>query len=846
MNELGEMKQMENENTQKLNVLLEYLENGEEDPSERLNKLLKTLRNDNREVCFSLLNCFYLNRNFKYQNLKESLKDENGISNEYINVKILEKEIYPKDENYYKEEKRRKELYYKVHRIEQDLANKDEKLEQTCPLRHSDDKNAAKDKKQKNFLKGITAEEKDREKELLRSQTHNIWKADNVVGTYNPIYTAREKILNDDVMNAIPTVDIFYNSSKLLSIQTIFEPVSHYICLLRLLPHFCLPLYDSGILQFVCEDAYLNPKFKGLEISYRLLIHDILFFAFFSYLSDLPFWAKPPIELLRIYNYESLYSLNDWESVHTEKLVFHNIKNILFNFSDTLNKIELLYPKDYYITVFPNIYFKNIIEFLDSEHFRLKKIVVVIKGIKHIDKNMMKCFRMNLQNFKGMTTETLRKEKKEKISVNKMEPTENRKSTRHVIDAMKKCLTIDKMNSPKRNKESDIIQKADTQISFSTKKLKNTGAKIDTLSRTENSYLLPKRSENISENRENTYINSEEAKERNMHEEDGLINNRNSDTVDNKRKDDTCKIKNSITNTNCETLAEKQNSLDNIDLSNKYKMDQYLYSMYYNKKKEEGLLFNDDETENSIETENEGGNAKIKKDKDNDNSSDSSFSEDESDNENIDGFFRSKKLKTTVYDKKQFSLGQMMSNIINYEKIIDYLYNEDQHLYDANYKVKFYIKMLLFEKIHTTADDPETSINVDEPVNVQVPTNSMTERGGGEGTDSISPSARVSENADSTENNRSHEGGLRETTEFNTETDVADRLNFTFNNMLSEETSTSISNLIRNFRLSLENNNFLSFNIVNGETEEEPTREQDSFNFDSIQDSLTHITFNFN
>ncbi|VWU52880.1 conserved protein, unknown function, partial [Hepatocystis sp. ex Piliocolobus tephrosceles] len=219
-----------------------------------------------------------------------------------------------------------------------------------------------------------------------------------------------------------------------------------------------LPLYDSGILQYVCEDPILNPKLKGLELSYRLLIHDILFYVFFSYLTDLPFWAKPPIELIRIYNYESLYSFNDWESEHTERLVFHNIRNILYNFPDTINQIELLYPKNYYITIFPNIYFKNIIDFLKTENFKLIKIVIVLKGNNYIDEDMINYIKNNLENFKGITTENVKKDIQKRYNntftqnsyntkyynkgynnIYNNTTSENKRDTKTILSALKKC-----------------------------------------------------------------------------------------------------------------------------------------------------------------------------------------------------------------------------------------------------------------------------------------------------------------------------------------------------------------------------------------------------------------------
>lgn len=875
------------EKVEEKDSFLKFSKEGEISADEKINNLLKALKNDNREICFSLLNYFCLNKDIEFQNLKESFVEnvEGGAdANEYINVNLLEKEIYPQDGGYEEEKNRRQKLYNMILHIKQSLNNANEKYRKMDTYI---DMASKKEEKKRDLRKENYENDKIDENEFNNNIPH-YWEKNDVVMTFNPVYNARIKLMNDEIMNAIPTVDIFYNSSKLLSIQTIFEPVSRYIFLLRLLPHFCLPLYDSGILQFVCEDAYLNPKFKGLEISYRLLIHDILFYAFFSYLADLPFWAKPPIQLLRIYNYESLYSLNDWDSVHTERLVFHNIKNILFNFSDTLSKIELLYPKDYYITVFPNIYFKNVIDFLRSEHFKLKKIVIVVKGKKYIDENMMKVFRENLREFKGMTTENVKKTNGLKnVPFKTSTPHVKVRSTKNIIEEMKNCLMLDKKDARQNAKNDILITNSESNKAKVLNNRKNENfskSDVDSVSENEscstdddktnkkyNTFSKWKESDNMSHKRESNYMEDKCTNELYAHKTKGIFEESETNQKD-LIEGSTCnreemKLNSRNVNTNYKTWKEKVDSLNKVDLSNKYNMDNALYDMYYERtqekkeddEEEDNLFFNTRQSENTKEAEkmrhlDETGEEYNKKTSVS--SSGSTYSEDESDDENVDGFFKSKKLKTTVYDKRSFSLTQMMSNVIHFERIIEYLYSDDHHVYDPNAKVKFYVKLLAFEKTYTHIDEELNSSGVSENRRdatvenaAEVVTREEEEAAEAEaGRNSRDRTDGSGENINFHENNMSEENGNRENTETTNDANVGNRRNIIFNNFIPSEASTSISNLIRNFQLSLEQNNFLPFTGVGIEEEipENSETHQNSLSFDNIQDSLTRITFNFN
>lgn len=299
-------------------------------------------------------------------------------------------------------------------------------------------------------------------------------------------------------------------------------------------------------------------------------------------------------------------------------------------------------------------------------------------------------------------------------------------------------------------------------------------------------------------------------------------------------------------------------------------MDSALYDMYYDRRQEKkeddeeeeekNLFFNPTESENTKEVENmkninETGEECNKQT--NASSSGSTCSEDESDDENVDGFFKSKKLKTTVYDKKTFSLTQVMSNVMHFEKIIEYLYSDDHHVYDPNAKVKFYVKLLAFEKTYTQVDEQLNSGGVSENGRASTVENAaqvVTREGEEaeaetEGGRNIRDGTTVSrENRDFRENNMSEENRNTENTETTTDANGESRRNIIFNSFIPNEASTSISNLIRNFQLSLEQNNFLPFTGVGIEEEipENSETHQNSFSFDNIQDSLTHITFNFN
>ncbi|EWC87591.1 hypothetical protein PFNF54_03716 [Plasmodium falciparum NF54] len=434
-----------------------------------INRILKNMKKEERNLCFPLLDLYFLNKNFKWQNLKESLELPNNV-NEYINLNLLKKEIFPKDIIFQNDQKKKHEKTWIYNKLIKSGLLYDKKIKDNIINKLNNNYNII-----------------EKSDNIKNENNHNIivnhnfpceWiNSDDIIGTFNPIYNARDKIINDNYISSVPTIDIFYNSSKLLTIQTIFEPINHYIYLLRLLPKFSLPLYDSGILQYVCEDPILNGKLKGLELSYRLLVHDILFYAFFSYLSDLPFWAKPPIEILRIYNYESLYSFNDCESEHTERLVFHNIKSIIYNFSDTLNKIELLYPKNYYITIFPNIYFKNIIDFLKSEKFKLKKMIILLKGTNYMDLQKLNYIKSIFYHLRGDKTEQISCNMNNMmdmtiggahIKINKAKAGDlyecdhdykvEKKGTQYIIEAMKKCSKgnpRDKWDEQKKQENDD-------------------------------------------------------------------------------------------------------------------------------------------------------------------------------------------------------------------------------------------------------------------------------------------------------------------------------------------------------------------------------------------------------
>ncbi|SOV79258.1 conserved Plasmodium protein, unknown function [Plasmodium sp. gorilla clade G3] len=712
-----------------------------------INKILKNMKKEERNLCFPLLDLYFLNRNFKCQNLKESLELPNNV-NEYINMNLLKKEIFPKDIIFQNDQKKKNEktwIYNKL--IKNGLLN-DKKIKDNIINKLNSNYNI--NEKSDNIIN-----ESNNNNNIIVN--HNFpceWtKCGDIIGTFNPVYNARDKIINDNYIASIPTIDIFYNSSKLLTIQTIFEPINHYIYLLRLLPKFSLPLYDSGILQYVCEDPILNDKLKGLELSYRLLIHDILFYAFFSYLSDLPFWAKPPIEILRIYNYESLYSFNDCESEHTERLVFHNIKSIIYNFSDTLNKIELLYPKNYYITIFPNIYFKNIIDFLKSENFKLKKMIILLKGTYDMDIHKLNYIKLIFDNLRGVETEQIsdnmdkmmdmtvggthiriNKGKEVYKSEDHHDCNVEKQSTQHIIEAMKKCA------------KQNTNDKGEAQNStFNNKKNNNSNNNNNYNNNNNNNY-------NNYNNYNNNYNN---------------YNNYNYNVV------------NCAHHTCCQMDYPKGEN--NITLAFKNK----------NRKKENKPKYI---------------------------SSESSNSDDDTDDENIDGFFKTKKLKTTVYDKSTFSFSKFVNKIINYEKIIDYLNNDPERQEKEDSKIKFFIKMLLFEKRYTSYDVNNEEINIHNDENIN------------EGFFQ----------SDRTEHIRNVQGVINEDgQETNNTNSYIENIHNNVNDNVSNS-SDYISNLIQNFRRNYVSNNFLSFSR-NAEKDQ-----GNNMNIETTQDNFTSITFNFN
>ncbi|ANQ10938.1 Uncharacterized protein PCOAH_00055180 [Plasmodium coatneyi] len=918
--------------------------NLDEEKREEINDMLKNLKNEERDLCFPLLDFYFLNKKFKYQNLRESLEINNNV-NEYINLRLLRKEIVPKDVSFKTEQKNREMV------VRDKLKNQ---MGETC-LKERDhlrrDSQSGKCISNHHSTGGnIKAETATMENINFPHDIPTMWKKNDIIGTFNPVYNARDQIINDNSIDSIPTIDIFYNSSKLLTIQTVFEPISNYIYLLRLLPKFCLPLYDSGILQYACEDPILNPKLRGLEISYRLLVHDILFYAFFSYLSDLPFWAKPPIELLRIYNYESLYSFNDFESEHTERLVFHNIKNILYNFADTLNKIELLYPKNYYITIFPNIYFKNIIEFLKSEKFKLKKIVVVLKGKNFIDEKMIHHIKSNLENFKGMTTENVKKEIHHKYfppnnGRNKNEAI--RYDTKSVIDAIKRCHNCGEdfsslskgegVPTPKEKtrrksnwKEKMDMSSGDDQLgggkndqsgkpNSALERIHSNGESCGTspdgTHRSENNSHFDKESATYNNNmtlEEEKLIcdpgegipsgpeelrdppNSRESSIRSIRSSGSSWKNFPFEDVNTKDEADqqSSHVDEYDGNKNGEhdrlSTIEQNSEEDNsfgkknpIDMSDNYNIDKSVYNMYYQQEN------NDQEEHASILEKKDAQNRRCS------NSSESSCSEDdETDDENIDGFFKTKKLKTTVYDKDNFSFSKFMNKIINYEKIIDYLNNDPQRQENEDSKIKFYIKLLLFEKANSPYDtngweDLDGMANADGRANVsdedQVrSTTFVSDHGQSDGApphgedSSIRADGTVSPTDDdnlsgvdqrtrrgltpssgtisaSVPNDTTMGGNNNHDLESNQSSLLLNNQNENETRTDEEETvlnvteddhvvisSDYISNMIRNLRETYGVTNFLSFSSNEGDVQD------GTFNLDDVQDSQTRLTFNFN
>ncbi|CRH02602.1 conserved Plasmodium protein, unknown function [Plasmodium relictum] len=819
---------------EKKTINFDYMNINNENNEEKINNILKNLKDEDRELCFPLLDFYFLNKNFKYQNLKESLQINKSV-NEYINLRLLKKELYPKDEFFQTELRNRKDVIYRKLMI--------------------NNKNYVKNNSQTDHDFHLKKKNYDEKNIKLSEDIPSFWKNDSVIGTFNPVYNARENIMKDQNVNSIPTIDIFYNSSKLLSIQTIFEPISNYIFLLRLLPKFCLPLYDSGILQYVCEDPFLNPKLKGLELSYRLLVHDILFYAFFSYLADLPFWAKPPIELLRIYNYESLYSFNDWESEHTERLVFHNIKNILYNFSDTLNQIELLYPKNYYITIFPNIYFKNIIDFLKGENFKLKKIVIVLKGKNYIDAKMINHIKMNLENFKGITTENVRKDIHEKTSIYNSDS--EVKNTKKVIDAIKKCYDSNE-NFFFNNYHSSSNEYNEN---IDENKCNNKNVKISQINQEKNE--LPKTNEikNFLEKNQSIETNYKfkSSQEFKTNFDCNNIPHYYKDTNVNYNSNIKCNhfekdihVSNNLKY--ADSISNDLHKLKNIDISDNYNIDNAIYNIYYNNN------FQKDRT-SIIESKEKS----IKNDKCN--SSESSCTEDDSDDENIDGIFKSKKLKSTVYDRNDFSFSKFMNSIINYEKIIDYLHNDPQRQENEDSKVKFYIKLLSFEKSYSDhiinenisvnemrdtsfvdinernyiSNNDEYNFSNFNLISYQNDNNTQNvinkENEEKEEMEENEEKEETGENKEDTNKNHKHiSSENNNNTHMNKQEST---LNDNLDNNI-QNSSDYISNLIRNLRLTYENNNFLSFN------RNEENEEENNFNLDNVQDSITRITFNFN
>lgn len=115
----------------------------------------------------------------------------------------------------------------------------------------------------------------------------------------DPRLEARALLELGAASNAIPTFDLFLDYRKPSGLQQ-HPLLQSALLLLRRLPRFALPLYDQQLLQQVCEDSALYPRLQGIEVPFRLLAHDLLFLAAYSYLSDLPPWNRPPLRLLRV------------------------------------------------------------------------------------------------------------------------------------------------------------------------------------------------------------------------------------------------------------------------------------------------------------------------------------------------------------------------------------------------------------------------------------------------------------------------------------------------------------------------------------------------------------------
>ncbi|SOV16778.1 conserved Plasmodium protein, unknown function [Plasmodium sp. gorilla clade G2] len=836
-----------------------------------INKILKNMKKEERNLCFPLLDLYFLNKNFKYQNLKESLEFPNNV-NEYINLNLLKKEIYPKDIIYQNDQNKKNEKTWIYNKLIKKGLLYDKKLKENIINKLNSNYNFIE--KYDNIIKE-SDNNNNNKKNISNNNNSNIlisdnfpfqWeKGDNIISTYNPIYNARDKIINDNYIASIPTIDIFYNSSKLLTIQTIFEPINHYIYLLRLLPKFSLPLYDSGILQYVCEDPILNDKLKGLELSYRLLVHDILFYAFFSYLSDLPFWAKPPIEILRIYNYESLYSFNDCESEHTERLVFHNIKSIIYNFSDTLNKIELLYPKNYYITILPNIYFKNIIDFLKSENFKLKKMIILLKGTNHMDIQKLNYIKSIFDNLRGVQTERIlssmdtmnditvggthiRINKGKEVDTSEIDHDNTivKETTQRIIEAMKKC--------SKGNRSDKLEEQMNTP-----KNKKNNSNKNNKKNNNNKRYNIINGC--VGNNRNNTYNNSFD----NFTYDEYYI-----EKGHNKGGEQICRqsIINNVMNVNDKIIMTngKNDSIDisninnnNCHIDNNYNIDTCIDDDTYDQ-------IDNAKRQNNITLAFRNNNKK-KENKQKYISSESSNSDDDTDDENIDGFFKTKKLKTTVYDKSTFSFSKFVNKIINYEKIIDYLNNDPQRQEKEDSRIKFFVKMLLFEKRYVSYDVNNDEINIcdnnicGDDNNICGDDNNIC----GDDNDICDGDNNICDDdndicdgdniniksdhntkegffqSDRSEHITNVQGVINEAEQeiTNTNSNIENIPN-NVNDNVSNSSDHNISNLIQNFRRNYVSNNFLSFsrNVEN--------EQGNNMNIENSQDNFTSITFNFN
>ncbi|PFH32346.1 hypothetical protein BESB_016640 [Besnoitia besnoiti] len=114
----------------------------------------------------------------------------------------------------------------------------------------------------------------------------------------------------------IPSLDLFLNQRKVRSLMGVpsRNVVEQLLRILGRFPRFALPLYDTFLLEQVCEDPVLHPRLQGLEIPFRLLTHDFVFLGSYAYLADLPPWSRPPVKVLRVYKFQQLQLVDTGET----------------------------------------------------------------------------------------------------------------------------------------------------------------------------------------------------------------------------------------------------------------------------------------------------------------------------------------------------------------------------------------------------------------------------------------------------------------------------------------------------------------------------------------------------